>query len=782
MRLTNVLNIGLLALVIVTCGGGIVAWIGISVLRDQLEVARWAETVNDANAELDEALRGFQQARDARSETEVRSQIAAVEHGIVKLSESGAQSDIVSKLDAAKDHYAAAFDAYVEQGSLKGQALATVNAAAVSLNDTATAEMLLVEEENAQAFKRAEVIERRQTLAFQMADRFTEVLVALSRMRQAADAFSRTSEEGPERTVGTALGRIQTAIADMAKLDKEFVSSRRFSVFQRWLDTYGELFARTAKAKGDASEMQALQAQLKRAAPPLQTEADRLRDHIQTALRSAIDDANRERDRIFLVGHRNTHLTGMHQALRDVLSLVRILKETEGSDLTRLADDMSGAMGQLRLMAAALFSPADPADQSEFDRRGPKSVDVRGYSDGAAGITLAILDLERSWQAAVAAAVEQESRSSEMAEAASEADAIIGTALEHVKDKLNDGIDEFFLFVSLATAAGVLFSAVGAGYVYRHVTQPLAALTKAISLLAKGDLSAPVPQFRTGVELTELAEAAEVLRRSSLERIQLERENARKARRLVKKRAEAEKLELSLRKEQEKMQLQRKFVAMVSHEFRTPLAVIDGQAQGILRRLDSISPEKLSSRMAKVKANVERLIGLMESMLSSSRLEAGTINFASEQHDLRELVADVCAHQAEISASHDIAVDIEALPRGYVGDPRLLRQVISNLLSNAVKYSPDARKVEVTGVQDGAGYRIDVRDYGLGIPEDELPKLTSQFFRASTSTGIAGTGIGLHLVKAFIDMHGGSLTVISTVGEGSTFSIHLPGAADQMAA
>ena len=99
---------------------------------------------------------------------------------------------------------------------------------------------------------------------------------------------------------------------------------------------------------------------------------------------------------------------------------------------------------------------------------------------------------------------------------------------------------------------------------------------------------------------------------------------------------------------------------------------------------------------------------------------------------------------------------------------------MTNLLSNAVKYSPRADRVEVSTARESGGLWLRVRDFGLGIPESELPKIASQFFRASTSSGIAGTGIGLNLVKAFVEMHGGRLDVASKVGEGSTFSIFLP--------
>ncbi|MEM8952265.1 MAG: ATP-binding protein, partial [Pseudomonadota bacterium] len=123
-------------------------------------------------------------------------------------------------------------------------------------------------------------------------------------------------------------------------------------------------------------------------------------------------------------------------------------------------------------------------------------------------------------------------------------------------------------------------------------------------------------------------------------------------------------------------------------------------------------------------------------------------------------------------------VDVSELPESYVADVKLIRQVISNLLSNAVKYSPEGERVWVSGkVTEEGDILIDVRDEGVGIPKDEVDKLFDRFFRASTSIGIAGTGIGLHLVKTLVDLHSGKVNVESTVGVGTVFSIILPGTA-----
>lgn len=233
-------------------------------------------------------------------------------------------------------------------------------------------------------------------------------------------------------------------------------------------------------------------------------------------------------------------------------------------------------------------------------------------------------------------------------------------------------------------------------------------------------------------------------------------------------------LEEALTKEKEINETQRQFVSLVSHEFRTPLAIIDGQAQRIIRRINKEPPEGVVASMNKCRASVARLIGLIESVLSSSRLEAGAIEFDPGPCSLAELLLDVANTQEGINPSHRIVCDIDQLPADITADEKMVRQIFTNLLSNAVKYSPKASEVWVEGHQEGPEIVVAVRDQGVGIPENEISKLFAQFFRASTASGIAGTGIGLHLVKRLAEMHGGDISVTSVVGEGTTFTLRLP--------
>ncbi len=249
---------------------------------------------------------------------------------------------------------------------------------------------------------------------------------------------------------------------------------------------------------------------------------------------------------------------------------------------------------------------------------------------------------------------------------------------------------------------------------------------------------------------------------------------------LVRKRTEElddqkERLAQSLTKELELSGLQRQFVSMVCHEFRTPLAIIDGNAQRVERRYDSVEPNRLLRSVGKMRGAVSRLIDLIESVLDAARLESGSLKFEPKAIDLKKLIAEVCGSYGEAKAGYKIVADVDELEGHVVADAMQMRQVISNLISNAVTYSPEGTQVWVRAAASGEDHiTLSVRDNGVGIPKEEFDKLFDRFYRGSSSTGIVGTGIGLHLAKAMIDMHGGDIDVASTVGEGTTFTITLP--------
>ncbi len=233
-------------------------------------------------------------------------------------------------------------------------------------------------------------------------------------------------------------------------------------------------------------------------------------------------------------------------------------------------------------------------------------------------------------------------------------------------------------------------------------------------------------------------------------------------------------LQSALDRERETTDAYRNFVSMVSHQFRTPLAILDSSAQRILRRGPNLTAEELSTRIQKIRSAGTRLTRLVESVLNAARLDAGRIELNPEPCDLVHLVMDICERQNELNSHADIRFDVPDLPVQVHCDAMLIEQVVINLLSNAVKYSGENPVVEIKVWMEGARAFCSVRDWGIGIPADELPKIFDRFYRARTSSGIAGTGIGLNFAQKIMHLHGGEIQVESYEAGGSLFTFDLP--------
>ncbi|MBL8701906.1 MAG: PAS domain S-box protein [Alphaproteobacteria bacterium] len=242
-------------------------------------------------------------------------------------------------------------------------------------------------------------------------------------------------------------------------------------------------------------------------------------------------------------------------------------------------------------------------------------------------------------------------------------------------------------------------------------------------------------------------------------------------------REQRRKLEDALVSKRDAEEMQLRFVSMASHEFRTPLAVIDGAAQRMLAQPEgAAAPAR--KRLDRIRGAVAQMTSIIDRTLSSARIEAGRIELNRERLDLRAIVDGARARQSQLSPEFTFVTDILAEPASIVGDRALLDQVFTNLLSNAVKYSGPSRRIELAVTAAGDGWSVAIRDHGVGVPAEELPKLFTRFFRARTAMGIPGTGVGLHLVAELVGLHGGRIDVTSAVGAGTTFTVWLPADAD----
>lgn len=233
-------------------------------------------------------------------------------------------------------------------------------------------------------------------------------------------------------------------------------------------------------------------------------------------------------------------------------------------------------------------------------------------------------------------------------------------------------------------------------------------------------------------------------------------------------RNEAE-LQRALAAEREINAQQRQFVSMASHEFKTPLAIIDSASQRILA-----PGADLPTRVDRIRSAVARMVEIIDRTLSTAQLDEGRVNFVPTRCDLRAILAEVRERQLSIAQRFTIALDLPPGDLALDADARLLEQVFTNLVSNAIKYSGSSTRVEITVRASYDTLGVSVRDFGLGIPRNEIDRLFTRFYRASTTLTIPGTGIGLHLVKQFVALHGGDVSVTSEAAKGSIFTVILP--------
>ena len=218
------------------------------------------------------------------------------------------------------------------------------------------------------------------------------------------------------------------------------------------------------------------------------------------------------------------------------------------------------------------------------------------------------------------------------------------------------------------------------------------------------------------------------------------------------------------------------FISTMSHELRTPLTSIISFAELILDEKDKLAPDTVSS-LSVIRRNAGRLMHLVGELLLLSRLEQGVLPLDLEVVSVPDLVAEAVSSASASAAEHGTTIDV-AIAAGPAlrADPLRLQQVLGNLLSNAVKYTGPGGKVRVKGAYDGQRWQIAVADNGMGIPADELGSLFDRFVRASNArtAGLPGTGLGLAVVKAITELHGGTVDVRSVMEHGTVFTIYLP--------
>ena len=221
------------------------------------------------------------------------------------------------------------------------------------------------------------------------------------------------------------------------------------------------------------------------------------------------------------------------------------------------------------------------------------------------------------------------------------------------------------------------------------------------------------------------------------------------------------------------------FVSHVSHELRTPLTAIKGAVDLMLREVAGPLTEKQIHYLTRVRSNTQHLAGLINDLLDLSMIESGKLEVKSSRVPLGDLVHEVVESLRPVAAEKVIAL------QATIGEPTILvsadrskiNQILTNLIGNAIKFTPGSGRITVSASRNGKeGVQVSVSDTGPGIPPNEKEKIFEKFYQIGEAGGAKpkGTGLGLPICKALVELHGGRIWVESEASRGSTFHYTLP--------
>ncbi len=224
--------------------------------------------------------------------------------------------------------------------------------------------------------------------------------------------------------------------------------------------------------------------------------------------------------------------------------------------------------------------------------------------------------------------------------------------------------------------------------------------------------------------------------------------------------------------QQEILAAKEEFVSIVSHEFKTPLAVIVSSVELLMHYHERLTPDKRQERLATIHQQCDHMNEMLNQILSIR--QAARLESQMEQVDLVNFCQAMIDHTRMSSQDHAITLNaVHSIGCTYV-DTQRLRHILGNLLSNAVKYSPGGETVDMQITRTGSNIVLEVRDHGIGIPPQSLDRIFTPFHRADNAHDFDGTGLGLAIVKEHVDAMGGTITCESVVNEGTTFRVVLP--------
>jgi signal transduction histidine kinase len=231
----------------------------------------------------------------------------------------------------------------------------------------------------------------------------------------------------------------------------------------------------------------------------------------------------------------------------------------------------------------------------------------------------------------------------------------------------------------------------------------------------------------------------------------------------------------ALRKEKELNELKSRFVTMASHEFRTPLSTILSSASLISKYMIVEDQDKREKHIERIKSAVTNLTGILNDFLSLSQLEEGKAQIKPVEFNLIHFCEEVSDEMRSV-AKKDQIIKYEAA--GMTGnicvDKHLLKNILINLISNAIKYSPEGKLISLKTELSEKELNLEVKDQGIGIPKEEHVHLFTRFFRANNAGNVQGTGLGLNIVKKYVELLQGSITFSSEINKGTIFYVKIP--------